>query len=201
MAGAEQAQAEWTVFGVRPAMHAHPRRIVHACGGLISEDVAVLLGSDQRFSDRLSALLVDAYGLSPTGEGDPAVAPLALAPADRLEAIVRQAGAVYWARAIVGQIDSSTVTAIKLMLGEESYAAAIAHRDLAGADVELPPLDAFEAAVMDAGYRCLAAWCARQPPGTAQRMRLKFAEDNAFDEPVAPPFDEAGASIVERLTM
>jgi hypothetical protein len=52
---------------------------------------------------------------------------------------------------------------------------------------------------MSAGLRCLAAWCAHQPIGLAQRIRLKLPDSAELDGPVAPPFDQVGPAIVDRL--
>lgn len=201
MSGTEQTEAQWRTFRSQPGAFAHPRRIADAFGSLISDDVAARLGGEERFRDRLSAVLIAAYGLSEDiGEADGAAAPLVLAPPGRLEAVIRQAGAVYWARAIVGQIDANAVTVIRQTLGEETYAAAIAHRDLANSDADLPPLQELEGEVAAAGRRCLSAWCTRQPAGIGQRVRLKLPPSVELDDPAIPLFDDVGVRIVERLT-
>src|SRR5215470_2383267 len=200
---AEHMEARWQTFRSQPAAGAHPRRIVHVFDDVISDEVASKLVEDGRFRHRLSALLVETYGLSDDFGAHPPSDQsrrVALASSADLARSVRQFGAVYWARAIVGAIESSAVVALKQMLGDEAYAAALAHRDLAGPDNLLPAREALDQAVTSAGLICVAAWCARQPPAIAQRIRLKLPEYPELDGPVAPPFDEWGPRIVDRLT-
>jgi hypothetical protein len=186
----------------RPAAYAHPRRIVQAFNGLIGEEIASKLLAEERFADRLTVLLADRSGLS-DDFGDetptPAAERLVMLSGSEIEALVRRIGAVYWARAIVGQIRASAVVAVKQVLGEDAHAAALAHRDLAASGCKLPGLEELGGAVTSAGLRCLAAWCARQPAGIATRARLKFPASSDLDDPLAPPFDELGPRIVERL--
>lgn len=199
MANAESGTAQWRIFSQQPAVFAHPRRIVHCFDGLIGEDVAARLGREERFRERLSGLIASSYGLSQdVGEAEsPGAAIVTVIAAGRLDALMRRAGAVYWARAIVGRIRASAVIAIKEAVGEEAYAAAIAHRDLASADPELPDIEVLNAAIVTAGLNCLAAWCAQQPPGLAERVRLALGDDT--DDAVAAPFAQAGPPIVDRL--
>lgn len=198
----EHAEPEWQTFRSQPAAFAHVRRIVHAFKGLIDEDVASQLCAETRFRDRLSAILMETYALSEHfGERDPSPAErrLALASGEEIEALVRQFGAVYWARAIVCHIEASAVVAVKEMLGDDAYAAAIEHRDLAGPSAELPANDELDGAVTSAGLRCMAAWCAGQPAGIGRRILLKLPDSWELAAPVAPPFDQVGARIVDRL--
>lgn len=202
MESAEHTEAHWQTFRSQPAAFAHPRRIVHAFDGRIGDDIAAKLAEDGRFRHRLSALLADAYALSDDFGDDPPSGPsqrLALASSADLARSVRQFGAVYWARAIVGAIESNAVVALKQVLGDEAYAAALAHRDLAGPDGWLPGREGLDQAVTSAGLRCLAAWCAQRPPAIAQRIRLKLANNAELDDPAVPPFDEWGPRIVDRL--
>jgi len=202
MESAEHTEAHWQTFRSQPAASAHPRRIVHAFDGLISDDIASKLAEDGRFRQRLSALLAETYALSDNFGADPPSGPirrLALASSFDLTRWVRQFGAVYWARAIIGAIESSAVVALKRMLGDEAYAAALAHRDLAGPDGSLPDQTVLDQAVTSAGLRCLAAWCSRQPPAIAQRIRFKLPDNAELDGPLLQPFDEWGPRIVDRL--
>jgi len=200
MESAEHTEAHWQTF--RSQVFAHPRRIAHAFDDLISDNIAAKLAEDERFRHRLSAVLAETYVLSDDFGDDPPSGPtrrLALASSSDLTRSVRQFGAVYWARAIVGAIESSAVVALKQMLGEEAHAAALAHRDLAGPDSSLPDRKFLDRAVTSAGLRCLAAWCAQRPAAIAQRIRLKLPNNAELDGPVAPPFDEWGPRIVDRL--
>jgi YOP proteins translocation protein K (YscK) len=202
MESAEHTAAQWQTLRSQPAAFTHARRIVHAFDGLIGDEHASKLREEARFRDRLSALLIEAYAISDDFGDDVPSAPgrsFALTPSAELEALVRQFGAVYWARTIVGAIEATAVVPLKQRLGEDCYAAAIAHRDLAGPECAPADQDLGDA-VTSAGLRCLAAWCARQPAGIAQRIRLKLPGCAALDGPVEPPFDEAGPRIVDRLT-
>jgi hypothetical protein len=198
----ERTEDRWEMFRSEPAAFAHVRRVVDAFGGLIADEIASKLRQEERFRARLSALLVEPHALSDDfGEGAPTdpVRQLASASGAHAEALVRRCGAVYWARALLGQIEATAVVAIKQALGDEAYAIAIAHRDLAGPDINLPPVSQLDAAVTAAGTRCLAAWCALQPPGVAQRVRLMLPVTAELAEPPAGPFEEAGPRIVDRL--
>lgn len=202
MESAEHTEAHWQTFRSQPAVGVHPRRIVHAFDGLVSDDVASKLADDARFRHRLSALLIEVYELSNDFGDDPPSDQgrrMALASSADLMRSIRQFGAIYWARAIVGAIESSAVVALKQVLGDEAYAAALAQRDLAGPDSSLPGREELDHAVTSAGLRCLAAWCARQPTAIAQRIRLKLPDNSELDDPVVPPFDEWGPRIVDRL--
>src|SRR5262249_32199786 len=202
MESAEHTEAHWQTFRSQPAAGVHPRRIVHAFDGLVSDDVASKLADDGRFRHRLSALLTETYRLSDDFGDDPPSAQsrrLALAASSDLMRLIRQFGAIYWARAIVGAIESSAVVALKQVLGDEAYAAALAQRDLAGPDSALPGREAPDPPVPSPGLSCLAAWCARQPPAIAQRIRLKLPDSAEQDGAVVPPFDEWGPRIVDRL--
>lgn len=202
MESAEHTEAHWQTFRSQPAAFAHPRRIVHAFDGLISDDIALNLAGDERFRQRLSVLLAETYALSDEFTAEPPSGPvrrLALVSSSDLTRWVRQFGAVYWARAIVGAIESSVVAALKQMLGDEAYAAALAHRDLAGPDASLPHQIDLDHAVTSAGLRCLAAWCSRHPQAIAQRIRLKLPGNAELDGPLLQPFDEWGPRIVDRL--
>lgn len=201
MESAEHTAAQWLTLRSQPAAFAHARRIVRAFDGLIGDEHASKLREEERFRDRLSGLLVETYAISDDfGHEAPSAASrsFALTPSADLEALVRQFGAVYWARTIVSTIEAAAVVALKQQLGEDCYAAAIAHRDLAGPE-SAPAGQDLGDAVTSAGLRCLAAWCARQPAGIAQLIRLKLPGCAALDEPVMPPFDEAGPRIVDRL--
>jgi hypothetical protein len=194
--------ASWRGLFPQAAAYVHPRRIVDAFGGVIGDDVAVRLAEETRFRDRLSALLAGTFALSEDfGDGVPSHAALKLGRASSadLSRLVRQCGAVYWARAIVGVIEAKSVVTLQQTLGDDAYAAALAHRDLATPDPTLPARDDLDPAVSSAGFRCLAAWCALQPPAFAQRLRLKFPDQAELDEVVAPPFDIVGPPIVDRL--
>ena len=194
--------ASWRGLFPQVAVYAHPRRIVDAFGGAIGDDVATRLAEEQRFRDRLSALLAETFALSEDfGDGVPSDATVRLGRASSadLSRLVRQCGAVYWARAVVGVIEAKSVVTLQQVLGDDAYAAALAHRDLAAPDPTFPAPDDLDQAVSAAGLRCLAAWCALQPPAFAQRMRLKFPDRAELDNAVAPPFDTVGPTIVDRL--
>src|SRR5215475_841611 len=202
MESAEHNEACWETFRSQPAMGVHPRHIVRAFGGVISDDIASKLAEEGRFHHRLSALLTETYALSDDFGTDPPSGPmrrLALASGSDLTRLIRQFGAVYWARAIVSAIESSAVVALKQMLGDEAYAAALAHRDLAGPDGSLPDQIILDQAVTSAGLCCLAAWCSRQPLAIAQRIRLKLPDNPELDGAAVQPFDEWGPRIVDRL--
>jgi hypothetical protein len=196
-----RAETRWLTFRSQPASFAHPRRIVHAFDGGIGDDVALALADDERFRNRLSALLTERYGLTEDVGEFPSAAleRLVLASSSELTKLVRQCGAVYWARAIVGTIDSKAVVALKQRLGDDTYAAALTHRDLAAVDQAHPTNDELDDAITAAGLRCLGAWCARAPAGIAQRIRLKLADRDELDGPPLPPFDALGPRIVDRV--
>jgi len=198
----EPIETQWEAFQSHPAAFAHVRRIVDAFDGLITDEAASKLRQEERFGARLSALLFETQALSDDfGEGAPsdAVRRLVSTSGAHAEVLVRHAGAVYWARALLGQIEASAVAGIKQALGDEAYAVAIAHRDLAGGDVDLPPLSQLDAAITAAGTRCFAAWCARQPAGIVQRVHLMLPDSPELAEPPIGPFEEAGPRIVDRL--
>lgn len=199
MESAQHVEPEWQLFRMQPAAFAHPSHVVRAFDGLISEEIASTLVAEERFCGRLSTLLTELHALSDDAVPSVAARRLASASSAELLAFVRRFGAVYWARAIAGTIESAAVVALKQTLGEEVYAAALAHRDLAGGERALPPWKDLDGAVMSAGLRCLAAWCAREGAGLTQRVRLRLPHDSAFDDPIVPPFDQAGPAIVDRL--
>lgn len=202
MDGAQHADSQWQLFRTQPAAFAHATHVMRAFDGAISEEVALKLAAEERFRSRLSSLLTEIYVLS-DDVGDEALSGpgrrLALASSAELAVSVRRFGAVYWARAIAGTIESAAVVALKQTLGDDVYAAALANRDLAGGERALPAWKDLDDAVTSAGLCCLSAWCARQPAGVAQRIRLKLASGIALDGPVVPPFDQAGPAIVDRL--
>jgi hypothetical protein len=202
MTTAESLDPHWQTFRSQPAAFAHADRIVRVFGGVVGRDVAAKLAEEERFRERLSGLLTAVYALSDDfGDEAPSAASrrLALASETELAAWIRRFGAVYWARAIAGTIEASVVVALKQTLDDDAYAAALAHRDLSGPDRMLPAPEGLGADVTAAGLRCLAAWCARQPAGIAQRIRLKLPADAELDNPVIPPFEQAGPRIVDRL--
>jgi hypothetical protein len=202
METAEHIEEQGSTFRSQPAAYAHPRRVVHAFGGLITERVASQLLEDERFRDRVSILLTETYALpadDDAGELSEAGNRLAVASGTDLMIMARRFGAVYWARAIAGVIQSSAVVTLKQSLGDEIYTAALAHRDLAGPDRVLPEHETIETATTAAGLRCIAAWCSAQPAWVAQRIRLKFPDGTELDEPVAAPFDEVGPPIINRV--
>jgi hypothetical protein len=202
MHAAGHAAAQWAVFQSQPAAYAHPRRIAQAFAGAINESVAAKLAADKRFGDRLSDVLSEAYELADHTDGvlpsEPAQR-LILAQGAELSAWVRRFGAVYWARAIAGVIESKAVVALKETLGEETYVTALAHRELAGPERVLPEIERLDATITSDGLRLLAAWCMGQPTWIAQRMRLKFPDGTEFDDAVIAPFDEAGPRIIDRV--
>jgi hypothetical protein len=201
MENAQQVESHWQLFRTQPAAFAHPSHVIRAFDGLISEEVASELATEERFRGRLSTLLTGLYALSEDfGDAPPSAAGerLALASSGELAALIRRCGTVYWARAIVGTIESAAVVALKQTLGEEAYASALANRDLAGPERTLPAWTDLDAAVTSAGLCCLSAWCARQPAALAQRIRLKLPDKTAFG-PIGAPFDQAGPAIVDRL--
>ena len=203
MDGAQHAESQWRMFRAQPAAFAHAARVVRAFDGLIGEDVAAKFAAEERFHGRLSSLLTEIYALSDDDGGEEVHVSgqrLALASSGELAALVRRSGAVYWARAISGTIESAGVVALKQTLGDDAYAAALANRDLAAGERTLPAWKDLDGVVTSAGLRCLAAWCARQPVGLAQRIRLKLADSIELDGPVVPPFDQAGPAIVDRLS-
>jgi hypothetical protein len=198
----DHADRQWATFRSQPAAYAHPRRIAGAFAHAIDDGVASKLAAERRFWDRLSVVLGETYELA----DDPdAAAPsdstrrLILASSADLMTFVRRFGAVYWARGIASVIQSSAVVALKDVLGDETYAAALAHRELAGPDRVLPEPERLDAAITSAGLRCLAAWCNTQPDWISQRIRLKVADGTELDDAVVAPFDEAGPRIVERV--
>jgi hypothetical protein len=202
METAEHIEEQGSIFRSQLAAYVHPRRLVHAFGGLITDRVASELAKDDRFRDRLSMLLTETYALPAddgSGELSEAGKRLAVASGTDLMIMARRFGAVYWARAIAGVIQSSAVVTLKQSLGDDIYAAALAHRDLAGPDRVLPEHEAIETATTAAGLRCIAAWCSGQPAWVAQRIRLKFPDGTELDEPVVAPFDEVGPPIVDRV--
>jgi len=71
MESVEHTEARWQTFRSQPAAGVHPRRIVQAFDGLISDDVASKLVEDGRFRHRLSALLAEIYELSNDFGDDP----------------------------------------------------------------------------------------------------------------------------------
>jgi hypothetical protein len=202
MGDAPLTRNDWRELRSQPAIFAHVSRIVHAFGGEIGEDIALRLCNEFRFRDRLSALLAQTYALSNDFGDDVStnvVSQLVLASGSRVEDLTRQFGAIYWARAIIGQIEAGSVVALKQKLGDDAYAAALAHRDLAESESELPSNDRIAEAVLCAGLHCLAAWCSQQSLGISQRVRLKLPHSVELDGPVEPPFDTVGPRIVERL--
>jgi hypothetical protein len=201
MAATDQSDThQWATFRSQPAAYAHPRWIARAFADVIDEGTAAKLRQDKRFWERLSVVLRETYTLSDSTDAlsEPARRLILGSSAD-LAAWVRRFGAVYWARAIAGVIESKAVVALKEMLGDDIYAAALAHRELAGPDRVLPDAEQLDAAITSAGLRCLAAWCSSQPAWIGQRLRLKLRDGAELDEPVAAPFDEAGARIVDRV--
>jgi YOP proteins translocation protein K (YscK) len=204
MESAVQTEAQRAIFRSPPVVHVHPRRVVDAFDGLIGEGIASKLLAEERFRDRLSELLAKTYALSGDVKADAlseSARRLLLASGDDLMALVRRFGAIYWARAIASAIESSAVVALKEVLGDDNYAAALAHRALAGPDRALPDLEALDADITAAGLRCLAGWCSVQPAWIAQRIRLKVANGTELDGPVTAPFDEAGPRIVDGATV
>lgn len=204
MQTAEHIETQETIFRSQPATYTHPRRVVHVFDGLINECVGLNLLEDERFRDRLSTLLAESYALSDdfgSGQLPEAAQRLATASSTDLMILARRFGAVYWARAIAGVIQSNAVVALKEALGDDAYAAALAHRELAGPDRVLPEHETIDATTTAAGLRCIAAWCAAQPAWIAQRTRLKFPDGTELDEPIGAPFDEAGPRIVDRVAL
>jgi YOP proteins translocation protein K (YscK) len=198
----DHTDRQWATFRSQPAAYAHPRRIKAAFANTIDEGVASKLAAERRFWDRLSVVLCEAYRLSDdTDDAPPSESAhrLILASSADLATWARRFGAVYWARAIAGVIESKAVVALKEALSDETYVVALAHRDLAGPERALPAPEQFDAAIASAGLRCLAAWCSTQPAWISQRIRLKVPDGTEFDEVVAAPFDEAGPRIVERV--
>jgi hypothetical protein len=195
----------WDRFGRLPAAIAHPVHIAPLFDGGLDEETAGRLARHPRFAARVSRLLERRLAL-PVVEGTPDAADraLALASAERLEALSRQAGAVCWGRAVAREIRGERVAALKAAIGEDAYAAALAHRSEALTDdIRLAPEvgaspEALAAAITRDGRGCLAAWLFALSEAVALRVRLRFPA--AFDEgELDEAVREAGPRILRML--
>jgi hypothetical protein len=149
----------------------------------------------------LSKLISESYALRPSlaaetiSDADQAIA---LTSQDRLIALVRRAGAIYWAKAIAGVVLAQQVRALHAQLSEKLCVFALGHQDLSGAKQTLEPLDGASRQIELDGLRCLGAWCDAQPADIGTRVRLRFPASPALDDPPEQPFGEIGPLIVRR---
>lgn len=129
--------------------------------------------------------------------------PDALAPphpllldADELAELVRIAGAIRHAPAVLRVIERAPRERLIAAIGPRAYAAAIRHRGLGRP--ELPPADDLLALIPAAGLGCLLAWADGLEPGLAQRLRLRLSKVDAAPEPVEPA--QAAAIVAAALS-
>jgi hypothetical protein len=192
---------DWSTFIRRPAEWIDPLRLNACFDYRLSPELCGRLKQTPRLQNRLSKLISENYALGPSlaalkmSDVDRAIA---LTSQDHLIALVRRAGAIYWAKAIAGVVLAQQVKTLHAQLGEELYVFALGHQDLAGAKQQFEPLDGASAQIETDGLRCLGAWCRTQLDDTGKRVRLRLPASPALDDPPEPPFAEIGPSIVRR---
>jgi hypothetical protein len=190
---------DWATLMNRSAAYVDRTRLAACFDGRISLRLCERLGNSVRLQDRLSAMIADFYALAvPLGPETvrPADQKVALLPTVRVADVIRRAGVVYRANAIANVVRAEEVRWLRDRLGEPLYAFALANRKLSGPATKLDLTDSAEAQMTDDGARCLAAWCASQPPAVGGRVRLKSPASPALDDVVQSPFSELGPAIV-----
>jgi len=198
---AEPASAamDWATLMNSPAVYIDVARLAACFDGRISVALCERLRGANRLRDRLSKIISDFYALALPVAAD-AVAPadrhVALLPLGRIGALVRSAGAVYWAAAIANMVRAEEVRWLRDKLGEAPCTFALANRNLAGPPRKLELVDGTDGLIAEDGMRCLGAWCQSQPEAIGGRVRLKSAAHPALDDGVQGPFDEIGPAII-----
>lgn len=191
----------WTALIGRPVEWIEPLRLNACFDNRFSAELCGRLKHSHRLQNRLSKLISEYYALRPSlaaetvSDADRAIA---LTRQDRLIALVRRAGAIYWAKAIAGVVLAQQVRTLHAQLGEELCVFAVGHQDLSGAKQTLEPFDGASTQIELDGLRCLGAWCRSQPADIGTRVRLRLPASPELDDPPERPFAEIGPPIVRR---
>jgi hypothetical protein len=199
--GIQNSALDWSAFIRRPAEWVDPLRLNACFDNRFTPELCGRLKQTPRLQTKVSKLISGNYELGPSlaalkmSDADRAIA---LTSHDRLIALVRRAGAIYWAKAIAGVVLAQQVKTLYAQLGEELYVFALGHQDLAGAKQQFEPLDEASAQIELDGLHCLGAWCHAQLDDIGKRVRLRLPASPALDDPPEPPFAEIGPSIVRR---
>lgn len=198
------AAGAWERFADTPSLDAHPSRVAELFGGALGADQAGRLARRPRFAERLSGLLARRHGFGaaqrPADIRDLAIA---LSSGDEIAALARRAGAVCWADPIAREVRAAEVAALKEAIGDDAYAAALAHRDEALPAVALgidgaPDRATILTGVAGSARQCLGGWLASQSAEIAQRVRLRLPVEAVADAP-QDIYLEAGPRIFRRL--
>lgn len=192
--------AGWQAFLSNPAAYADAARLVPCFDGSIDEAACLCMLGLPRLHGRLSGLLKERYGLSletaaPADDIDRAIA---LASGEALEDIALRSGAIYWAGSLASVIAGRQAAALQAALGADTYAFALANRDLTGPLRPTGPLEDVHGLVYEDGLRCLGAWCQSLSGDTGMRVRLKLMPHALIDQKADEAFVRAGPAIVRR---
>ena len=189
----------WQSFMGHPAGYADSGRLAACFSDSLDAGFGNTLLANGRLQARLSTLITIHYGL-PAWIGpeqcDELDRTIALLPVERLQPIIRRAGAIHWSPVIATAIRTHDVKKLHQEIGEDECAHAITSRDLANHDLPPVPLEELSGKVAEDGLRCFAAWCDAQPHGIGARVRLKLPASPILDETSPSPIDNRGAAIV-----
>lgn len=141
-----------------------------------------------RFEVRVLRLLLARFGLQPLSlVAEPAAAdlPVLLLPPEAFPRLARLCGAIWHGATLRHEIRSDVVNELRRLLGSEVFAAALAHRQQAGAaDLLRQPAQLLEAIDHD-GARCVSAWLQAQPQSLSAWLRLRLPDPALNDGAVA----------------
>jgi YOP proteins translocation protein K (YscK) len=186
----------------RPAAYIDGSRLAACFEQAFGADLCDRLKASTRLQARLSALVCAQYSLAqrvPPEACSDLDRTIALFPAARLVDLAQRSGAIFWASTIANVVLAREVEALHQQLGELLCSFALAHRDLAGPEQAIEPLDDVGSRIADDGWRCLSAWCDVVPAGVGARVRLKLPPNDVLDSAATDGrFREAGPSIIRR---
>ncbi|WP_122417675.1 type III secretion protein [Pseudomonas viridiflava] len=135
------------------------------------------LRESPRFASRLENLLNHHFGLQPLAQlALPAEQdlPVLLLSDNDFARLPRLCGAVWHAATLSREIRGQVVSEYRQLLGEETFAYALAHRHLAGAaDLLRTPAELAQAIDRDGAF-CVATWLGAQPADLRAWLQLRL---------------------------
>jgi hypothetical protein len=201
MSAATEPGAAWRILMAEPAQYIEAGRLARCFGDGFPVGLCERMRATPRLARRLSDIITSHYGLLPAkreDEFEAADRAVAVASAQTLSEIARRAGAIFWSATIANTVLARDVSALQSYLGEALFSFAVKHRDLAGPEQALAPLDTMPMRITADGWRCLSAWCAAVDPAIGLRVRLKLPRLAELEASPAAPFTASGPAIIRR---
>jgi hypothetical protein len=178
----------WQELLARPLEFVAPERLSDCFVEGLPDEQLQALRDLPRFEERLLRVLMTHFHLTPLGRVATPEAqdlPILLLSPEAFARLPRLCGAIWHGATLSREIRSEVVTELRRLLGNDVFALALAHRQLAGAaDLLREPSELLEAIERD-GAVCVSAWLQSLPDALQGWLRLRL--------PVAP--GEGGARL------